>query len=134
MKVGRRKITYRHDNFAYYQPNDHVTGDCSIRAVSFAFGEMNWLETYDMLCDEGRKLLETPTSTETVGKVLTDHGFRWHGIKGNKPTVHEFAEQNPTLNCVLRLSHHLTAVRDGKYHDIWDCGDKSVYGYWEQIY
>ena len=41
LTIGRKKIQYWHDNFEYYQPNDHDGGDCAIRAVSKAI-DKSW--------------------------------------------------------------------------------------------
>lgn len=132
MKVGRRKVVYFHDNFEYYQPNDHVSQDCAVRAVAYALNT-SWLQAYDKLCAKGREIFDVPNSTDVVGAVLKENGFTWSSnviFDGKRLTVHELAEVHPTLTCVVRVSHHLTCTKGGKYHDIWDCGERTAYGFW----
>ena len=133
MKVGRRKVTYYYDNFNYYQPNDHVASDCAIRAVARALN-ITWVQAYDKLCAKGREMFDVPSSTDVVGKVLEENGFVWSSNAmpdgTNRLKVHEVAEIHKTLICVVRVAHHLTCTKDGKYHDIWDCGGKPIYGFW----
>lgn len=132
IKVGRKTVKVYHDNFEYFQPNDHVCGDCSIRAVSCVL-HTSWHETLDKLVVAAHHLTDSPTSTECVGEVLKEYGFVWHAIDvsegGKRPKVSEFAKKH-NEPCVLRVSSHLVGSRDGKYHDIWDCGEKCLYGYW----
>lgn len=123
-----------HENFEYFQPNDHVCGDCSIRAVSAALG-ITWHTALDKLVEKAHKLSDAPTSTECVGALLIENGFKWHPIDvvggGRRPKVHEFSKEHEGT-CVLRVSNHLVCSSFGRYKDIWDCGEKSLYGYWER--
>lgn len=132
IKIGRKKVRIYHDNFEYFQPNDHICGDCSVRAVAKALGK-TWYTVYDKLCEIGRKMQLMPAEREVVDKYLTDEGFVWVPIKVSRgmkrPKVSEFAKQN-TNPAVLSLSGHYSSSRDGKYYDIWDCGNYSIYGYW----
>lgn len=134
IKVGRKTVKVYHDNFQYFQPNDHVCGDCSIRAVSAALGT-TWHTTLDRLVERAHKLSEPPTSTECVGAILAENGFKWHPIEvrngGKRPTVHEFSKKNGST-CVLSVANHLVCSVGGFYKDIWDCGEKCLYGYWEK--
>ncbi len=132
IKIGRKKVKVCHDNFKYYQPNDHVCGDCSVRAVSKALGK-TWYQVYDKLCEIGREMQLMPADREVVDRYLTREGFVWHAIKVSKgsvrPKVSEFAKQN-TNPTVMSLSGHYSSSMGGSYYDIWDCGDYSIYGYW----
>ena len=134
IKAGRKTVKVYHDNFEYYQPNDHICGDCSIRAVAGALG-ITWHTALDKLVEKAHKLTDAPTSTECVGALLLDNGFKWHPIDvsggGKRPKVSEFVKSHDTT-CVLRVSSHLVHSRNGHYRDIWDCGEKSLYGYWEK--
>lgn len=134
IKAGRKTVKVYHENFQYFQPNDHVCGDCSIRAVSGALG-ISWHTALDRLVEKAHKLSDAPTSTECVGALLTENGFKWHPIDvsdgGKRPKVHEFAKGHSST-CVLRVSSHLVCSVGGYYKDIWDCGEKCLYGYWEK--
>lgn len=130
--VGRRKIRYWHDNFEYYQPNDHVCGDCVIRAMTKAIGK-SWKECLTILFEYAISMYEPVGSVENITEALMPYGFLWKPVntgKGEKrPTVSEFAKQYKG-KAILRVAGHVVAVQDGKYFDIWDSGDRSIYGYW----
>ena len=134
IRVGvKTDLPVYHDNFEYYQPNDHKCGDCGIRAVSKAL-DVSWNVSLDILCSTAVKIKEPPTSCDNITETLKNYGFEWHAIKPRKgekrATVAEFAEQNKDKTIICRVSGHVVCAKDGKYYDIWDSGDKSLYGYW----
>ena len=121
--------------FKYYQPNPKgECGDCVVRAVSKAIRE-DWEDTYTILSLTGKSLYRMPNERDTYSVVLENYGFKYHGIsnaKGSRrPKVSDFARKHKGI-AVLRLANHLVAVEDGYYWDIWDCGRKSLYGYWDK--
>ena len=134
-KVGKKKIQVWFDNFEYYQPNDHVCGDCGIRAVSKALG-CTWAEALTHLYNKALIIKDAPEARETITETLKEHGFKWVAIRpkrGEKrPTVASFAKENKNGIYILNLSGHVVCAKEGKYFDIWDCGHKSLYGYWEK--
>lgn len=133
-KVGKKKIQVWFDNFEYYQPNDHVCGDCAIRAVSKAIGS-TWRDALSKMYHAALEIQDTPTSRDVIGHVLKEYGFEWVPIKpkrGEKrPTVAVFAAENNGAY-VLDIAGHVVCASNGKYYDIWDCGNKSMYGYWQK--
>lgn len=133
IKVGKKKIQVWYDNFEYYQPNDHICGDCGIRAVSKAL-DCSWEEALTTLYLNALKIKEAPGSCDNITETLKFFDFKWVPItpkRGEKrQTVTEFAKTHNTGTYILRVSGHLVCAKDGKYHDIWDCGNKSLYGYW----
>lgn len=133
VKVGKKKIQVWFDNFEYYQPNDHITGDCGIRAVSKAL-DCSWEDALTKLYASAMKIKEAPGSRENIENTLKDYGFKWVPItpkRGEKrPTVASFAKENGEKTYVLSLASHVVCAKNGKYYDIWDSGDKSMYGYW----
>lgn len=134
IKDGRKTIKIYHENFEYFQPNDHVTGDCSIRAVCGALN-ISWHTALDKLVEHAHKLTEAPTSRDTVEAVLKDNGFVWHPLTvsagGTRPKVSNFVNKNKNV-CVLSVANHLVCTKGGKYYDCWDSGEKCVFGYWEK--
>lgn len=44
----------------------------------------------------------------------------------------EFAQKNKKGTFVLQVANHIITCQDGYYYDIWDCGNHSLYGYWEK--
>lgn len=129
--------------FCYYQPNKKDLkdefGDCTIRALTKAL-DVTWLEAFDMtipFCREYQvsNLFDAPSYIER--KMIEKLGFTYHGIsnkKGSKrPTVDSFAKDHPEGVYILNVANHEVACVDGKYYDTWDCGYKSLYGYYERI-
>ena len=133
LNCGRRAIPVYHENFEYFQPNTHKCDDCVIRAVAKAL-DVSWPEAMTHLYNMSRVTNEAPTAAKTVSDTLKVRGFAWVGFKtkggGKLPTVAEFAEAHKTGRYVLRLAKHVVCAVGGRYYDIWDCGDKPVYGYW----
>ena len=130
--IGRKKIQYWHDNFEYYQPNTHDCGDCAIRSVSKALN-IDWLDSFNILCQSAIEFQEPTESCDNITNALKPYGFSWTPIKPKKgesrPTVSEFASEHRGTY-ILRVSGHVVRAKDNKYYDIWDSGDKSLYGYW----
>ena len=123
--------------FVYYQPNEKDVkdkyGDCVVRALTKAFNK-TWLEVFDEITPISREMQVPFNCKPCYEEYLKQKGFEYHGIsnkKGSKrPTVDKFAKDHKTGIYVLRLARHLVTVENGKYFDTWDCGYKSLYGYW----
>ena len=134
--MRKKKIQVWHDNFEYYQPNDHECGDCGIRAVSKALGDISWEKALTELYNTAIKIKEAPGSCDNITETLRKYGWRWVPFKpkrGQKrPTVSELAKANEGTY-ICRVSGHVVCAKNGKYYDIWDSGDKSLYGYWEKV-
>lgn len=127
--------------FKYYQPNKKDLkdsyGDCTVRALSKALG-ITWLEAFDLMIPICRReqvsnIFDAPSKIER--EWLKELGFEYHGVsnkKGSKrPTVDSFAKDHPTGTFIANVANHEVAVVDGMYYDTWDCGFKSLYGYYE---
>ena len=127
--------------YKYFQPNDKdikdKMGDCQIRALAKALNK-SWLEVFDLICPIIREAQAMDIFccdlTKTKG-FMKRIGFEYTGIsnkKGSKrPTVEEFAKKHPKGRYVCSVASHVVAVVDGIYYDTWDCGYKSLYGYYE---
>ena len=123
-------------NFKYFQPNDKDIkdnyGDCVVRALCKAF-DKPWLEVYDILVKKGRELQAMPNDKPVYEAVLKDRGFIYTGVsnkKGTKrPIVKQFARQHKTKT-VMVVANHLVSCEDGHFYDMWDSGEKSLYGFW----
>lgn len=129
--------------FQYYQPNkldlEDKFGDCTIRALSKAL-DVTWLEAFDKtipLCREFQLMPNYMFFAKSAKKTAEALGLEHHTIsnkKGTKrPTVNSFAKDHPTGRYICKVAHHVVAVVDGKYFDTWDCGNKSLYGYFEVV-
>lgn len=119
----------------WFQPNKHITGDCSVRCVCAAL-DLSWKDSFNLLVDYATKNQYMPNDMITISSVIEKNGFvgvtckAKRGVK--KPTVNSFCKEHKKGRYVLRLSRHVVTVIDGKFYDIWDCGDCSVYKYWEK--
>lgn len=130
-------------NFKYYQPNDKDLkdkyGDCTIRALSKALN-CSWLEAFDItipFCREYQcsNIFNLPCEIER--EIMKQIGFAYTGVSnrkgGKRPTVKSFALSHSTGTYILNVANHEVAVVDGIYYDTWDCGDKSLYGYYTKV-
>jgi hypothetical protein len=122
----------------YFQPNpnknDNV-GDCVVRAMCKATG-LDWDTVFKGLFDIAFEKKMMPNSDEVWQEYLIQRGFKYNKLtvkKGSKrPTVNEFATKNKQGTFVLRVANHVVTSLDGYYYDTWDCGHKSMYGYWSK--
>lgn len=123
--------------YQHYNPNPSgkETGDCIIRALC-KITDRDWLSIYDDLCKLGRENF-TPFTSLSMDYVFVDYRkFKKHKVtrqKGRKAlNVETFCKEHPTGKYIIRLAHHVIAVVDGKYYDIYPCWDKkTVYTYYE---
>lgn len=127
--------------YKYYQPNEKDVkdeyGDCTIRALSKALNK-SWIDTFNTIIDYELKY-QCPIGGMTLKlykAVFRELGFEYYGVSNKKgsrrPTVESFANEHKKGTYVLSVSHHFVTVVDGVYYDTWDCGDKSLYGYYEK--
>lgn len=121
----------------YYNPNPakKETGDCVVRALCRVEGR-GWDEVYRELCEIGYEKKEMPSSDNCWKEYLMRRGYKYKGIsvtKGSKrPKVGEFATKHREGYYILRVANHIVASVEGYYYDTWDCGENSLYGYWEK--
>lgn len=121
----------------YVNPNPlkKKTGDCVFRACSVAL-DLDWDSVFQDLCKIGLELKEPPNMKPAYNELLLCHGFEYLSIKVKKgskrPTVNQVAKatKNTSLVIVCRLANHIVTAKEGTFWDTWDCGDKSLYGYW----
>tara|TARA_E500000081_G_scaffold129897_1_gene139178 strand:- start:285 stop:1040 length:756 start_codon:yes stop_codon:yes gene_type:complete len=129
------------------------TGDCVTRAIVNATGK-DYKEVYDKLAnltkayasqkrDKVARSLRRKNQTSPrngVHKVIYRDYLQSIGWKfvptmkiGSGCTVHLKSEELPTGNLIVSVSGHLTCVKDGVLHDIYDCSrdeKRCVYGYY----
>lgn len=133
--------TKDNDHFVYFNPNPSADyrrtlkwnkGDCLIRALSIATC-MTWLETFDKIVSVARRTFDVPISMNVLKEVGKEFGAEWVSASpakgGKRITAAEFALSHKKGSYVVQVSHHVSAVVDGKIVDVWDCGQKCVYGY-----
>lgn len=121
----------------YYNPNPKKleVGDCVVRAICKAT-DKDWDTVYMELCKLGLELKMMPNDTDNWKEYLRRNGFIEHKIsnkKGSKrPTVDSFARSHKKGIYILRVANHIVTCVAGYYYDLWDCGNKSLYGFWEK--
>lgn len=119
-----------------------LAGDCVIRAMAIVC-------QYDytilrLTCNEiVRQVGHCGLYNSTLGypryvygRLLRHYGYRYFSTYGTGVSrVRHFAdrEQFPH-NYILACPRHLTAVMEGDLHDIWDCQELRVYGYWRKYW
>lgn len=116
-----------------HNPLGKKTGDCVIRAFAQAFNK-DWDTIYDELCVLGKELKDVPNGNETYTEYLQRNkciSMSFPVKKGQKRlTPKTFSKKYPEGSYILRLAHHLVAVTDGNYYDIWNSGNKAIYKAW----
>ena len=122
-------------------PRGRITGDCTFRAVALATGK-TWAEVVremaEMSIESGyaindKKGIETymktlgwtkcpqPRKADNTKYTGKDWCKYWRKKFGDKP-------------CIMKIGgHHVTAIKNGKIHDIWDCSGKCVGNYWTKL-
>lgn len=84
---------------------------------------VNWYESYDLLCEEGRELADLPSADATWGRVLLDNGFTRRAVPATVPhgySAGDFAYDHDRGIYVLAFGGHVATVRDGEIWDSWD--------------
>lgn len=130
-------MTSKH--YMHFNPNDKdkkdEQSDCVIRALCKVMNK-TWLEVFDELLPSARELQCMPNSKPCYEAFLLNHGFVYQEIsnkKGTKlPTVDSFTKDHKEGVYVLRATHHIIALVDGNFYDVWDSGDCCLYGYWKK--
>lgn len=128
-------------HFVYYQPNKKdltdTVGDCQVRALSKALN-ISWLEAFDLtipICRELQTYTIFACDRGKTREAMKRLGFTYTGVSNSRgqkrPTVESFAKAHPIGTFVVKVAHHVVAVVDGKFYDTWDCGQRSLYGYYE---
>ena len=123
-------------NYAYINPNpkEKKVGDCTIRAISVALNK-SWEDIYLDLAIKGYLMADMPSSNEVWGSYLIDKGWKYHHLPDTCPlcyTIENFCEDNPKGTYIVATGSHIVCVKDGKFLDTWDSGDKVPLFYFER--
>ena len=123
-------------NFKQVNPNpdNKNVGDCVVRAISLAAHE-EWGKIYLDLCLQGYLMSDMPSSNETWGKYLTEHGWHYHRLQDTCPfcyTINDFCEDHKEGTFIVATGSHVVCVMDGKYYDSYDSGQKTALYYFER--
>lgn len=125
-------------DFKVIKNNKHkrcTTADCAIRAVCACFN-IDWFKAFDMLTESARKVCDILNSCSAMDDAMERSGFEKVSIKADKgikrPTIASFAQEHPNGCYILHVANHFCCVKNGMYYDAWDCGECSVYSYYQQ--
>lgn len=134
-KRDAERVWQKHDAGAGHR-NDNENGDCQIRSLVTARG-LTFDAAYDLLYAlQGRyrtigfalhKFLDLEPTTFGVVRKLPFPAKRGQP----RMTAKSLAKLHPTGTFILRMSHHVAAMVDGKLLDRWDSSGKCVYTAWE---
>lgn len=152
METIKKAIEFKESDAGRSKYFKGTSGDCVVRAICNATGK-DYKEVYDELfkrnkdfikngrCKVARALRKKGTSPrdgnfkKVYEKYILELGFEWHPTMkiGSGMTVHVREDELPEGTLILRLSKHLTCVKDGILYDTYDCsqeGTRGVYGYY----
>lgn len=121
-------------------------GDCVVRAICNATGK-DYLEVYNQLnasCTYKQRSTGRKSSSRNgvfkadSKRFIESLGFKWIPTMkiGQGCKVHLKADELPKGVLIVKVSKHLTCVRDGVILDTHDCsrnGTRCVYGYYTKI-
>lgn len=136
MKRTTRMINNKYYEYINLNPKDKYTGDCVIRAVALILNQ-SWEQTM-------REMLEVSVETgymincpECEEEYLKVKGFvkckEPRKIDNTKLSVREFIDWCIADNIIAKVgSHHLTAIKNGKVHDTWDCSKNTMHTYFKK--
>jgi len=109
-----------------------ATGDCVIRAISFALGK-DYYDTLDDICELAKDMTMPYDNDDVVFAYLKDY-----------PQIDEVYNTNSVYKLndvcdfnggkgtyIVGFSDHMVAVKDGKFYDQLDCGNRYVKYIWE---
>lgn len=125
----KRKIPQNTNVFEYVNmnPKNKNTQDCAVRAIALIMRK-TWNTVYKDLCVLGLKLGFMPNDKRTIIKYIESCGY----VKQSQPKDKDGKRMNAatfvnTFNgeCIARIgSSHLSAIKNNKVHDSWDCSDR----------
>jgi hypothetical protein len=110
-----------------------LAGDCGARAIAIALA-LDYQVAYDLLALANQSKGYAKSARNGVYKaiyseVLASLGWVWHSapkFDGRKARCYDL----PSGAVIAQQAGHFVAVIDGMPHDVWDCSQKMVYGYW----
>ena len=116
-------------------PKGNRVGDCVVRALAKAT-DKTWDDVFRELCEIAFEQKQMPNAEAVWKEYAKANGFVYRPLpkvqSGEKrPRVAKFVEGLGEGTYLLRVSKHLAMAKDGRYYDSWDCGNRSLYGYWE---
>ena len=118
-------------------PKGNFTSDYEIRAIVKATGK-SWEDVFKGLYEIAYRKRAMLTDKDVWVEYLKGLGFVYRKLPkvvagGSRPKVSSFSKSLGKGTYILVIANQITVVIDEIYYEIWDCGEKAVYGYWEKI-
>ena len=134
MKRDPEQSWYTFDTSSKYK---HARScDCVIRSISLAM-DKPWQEVFDGLCSIARDMYRVPNEPAVYAKYLEANGWKKmpapRHADNTKYLAKDFVSEFKGRACAHVGGNHVSCFIDGKIHDIWDCGYKSVGNYWIKL-
>ena len=106
--------------YVYFNPNPvgRTVGDCVVRAIAKAL-DISWEDAFALVCTNGFRMGDMPSSDSVWGSVLRQHGFYKKALQGDD-TADDFCRRNPKGVFVLGFGGHTATVVDGNLYDSWN--------------
>lgn len=132
-------MTFRKfDAGAVARPKGAPKEDCQVRALTTArsipYGDA-WALLYVVEGELRRcafALVESLAANDQRFGFGVKRTLRFPAVKGEpRMTGAEFCKRHPKGRYILRMSHHVAAVKDGVLYDAFDSSAKCVYTAWE---
>lgn len=116
------------NNYEHVNPNpkNKNVGDCVIRAIAIATDQL-WEDVYLDICIKGYIMSDMPSSNNVWSSYLTEKGWKYHYLQNTCPfcyTINDFCNEHKTGTYILATGSHVVCIKEGKYLDAWDSGDK----------
>lgn len=111
-------------------------GDCAIRAIANAT-DIDYKKVYDDLKEIAGTSCRNGTPMTAIKKYLSKLGWKWNATMtiGKGCKTHLKSSELPSGVLIVRVSKHITCVKNGVLYDTYDCsrqGTRCVYGYWSK--
>ncbi len=118
--------------FLNQNPDDLITDDCTVRAISLFTGK-SWDTTFIGIAITGFECKRMMVTNYTWQLYLRNLGYKQTLIPNFCPecyTIKEFCKDNPKGKFLLTTGTHVITVIDGNYYDTWDTGNEVPISYW----
>lgn len=133
----------RMKNTEFYQyhnvnPFDKYHGDCVVRAIAL-MTNTSWADTIHQMTDLGITKGLVLNDKALIPLYLKKKGFvecnEPRDVCNRKMSIKDFLIENPDCGNFIAFvgSHHVTAVKDNKVHDIWNCSNETMHRYFVKV-
>ena len=140
MRDSRLRSTEFYE-YTNVNPHNRIGGDCVVRAIALITGQ-SWEQTVREMTELGIKKGLVLNDKDLYTLYLKEKGFKEMGeprdVNNRKLTIKEWLIQREGMDVKPIIakagSHHLTAIKDGKVRDIWNCSNQTMHKYWVKLF